>query len=284
MIHIVENEPAEPTRLSDYLKGLFPVLTTNSGIKKAIKRGLIKVNDIASATGQYVKQGDVISYEQEPAPLLDLPMRKIPVIYEDDDIAIVCKPPGLTSSGNMKTTLANYLPHILRSSTKNDRLLVPKLAHRLDKATSGLIVAGKTNEALIKLGQLHTNQKIIKKYAAIVEGHVPKNLVEFTNAIDGQSAHTVVDAVNWLGTRDKTSLLYISLQTGRTHQIRIHLSEAGYPIVGDPIYNADGLSFRKGLFLCAQQISLPHPITDEQISLSIELPAKFQKYTHLRQS
>lgn len=278
MKHIAEIANGEVVRLTEYLPGVFPVLTTNSGIKKAIKRGQLLVNGASSTTGYHVQSGDVLSYITPKPVLVELPPIKISVVYEDEFIAVVNKPAGLTSSGNMRKTLANYLPHILQLSGEVDALPVPLLAHRLDKATSGLVIVGKTSAAIIELGAMLSAQKIDKKYAAIVEGTVSESIQQIDDPIDGQAASTVLVSRQVLTTKDPTSLLYLSLETGRTHQIRKHLHSIGHPIVGDPIYNNEGLTFRRGLFLAAVEVRLTHPITNKPVACQIDLPSKFRKY------
>lgn len=279
MKHTVPQDVDQEPRLREYLLGIFPVLPTNAAIKKAIKQGAISVNGQPARTGYLVRPADVIVHEYTARRAVQgLPPIYIPILYQDDFLAIVNKPPGLTSSGKKKVVLANYLPEILQLSAAEDALAKPLLVHRLDKATSGLILAAKTAQASVALSNMLADHQMKKTYHAIVEGKLSKAVKLIDTPIDGQTAETIVEEVTHLYTSDPTSLIKVGLRTGRTHQIRIHMASIGHPIVGDPVHNATGLTFRKGLFLQATAIAFSHPITADQIAISIPLASKFRKY------
>jgi len=275
MKHIVLDIESE-VRLRVYLQGIFPNLTTNSAIKKAIEKGEIKVNGESSTTGYKVCNNDIISYEPNLTSVP--PPFEIPVHYQDEHFAILEKPPGLISSGNKRSTLANYLPHLLDKSNEKDALPKPLLVHRLDKATSGLIIAAKTASSRIALGDMLANGDIEKKYVAIVQG-LPTDLPRLVDSpIDGKKAITIIASAKLLSTPNKTSFVTIGIKTGRTHQIRKHMNSIRHPLVGDPIYNEKGLTFGKGLFLAAVSLTFIHPITNKKMTVSTEPPKKFKKY------
>ncbi len=276
MRHIVSKDIADGIRICKYLIGLFPSLQSNSAIKKAVKSGIITVNGDTVGTGHYVKPEENIVYEPV-VKIIDIGV-DIEVVYEDDYFAIVNKRAGLLSSGNSKTTLANGLSSFLERSSQEDRLACPLLVHRLDRATSGLMIAAKTASVRIKLGTMLSESSIEKSYTCICEGFFDKNITKIESPIDGKSALTIITDVQHLDTRDSTSVVSITLGTGRTHQIRKHFTDVGYPIVGDSVYNMDGLTFGRGLFLVAHRLQFNHPVTSDIVSASVELPRKFGKY------
>lgn len=272
--NVIEELP-KGTRLRNYLKGKLPSLETNAAVKKALKRNSISINGIYATSGMHVKKGDTIAltiehYTPRPFPL--------DILYEDDHILIIDKPAGYVSSGNAASTVQLHLKYYSEEG-ENEHLPFPLLNHRLDKATSGILIASKTMEAKRILDVKMASNEINKTYQCIVEGHYnqAKQIIDLT--IDDKIASTEITQFNHLSTKDNTSLLTIVLHTGRTHQIRKHLAMIGFPIVGDPLYNKDGLSFGRGLFLHAKQIDIIHPITKKELSITSPTPKKFLKYT-----
>jgi len=275
--HIVPHKHEGMTRLKEYVTDIFPSLPTKSAIKKAIRKGRLTVNNIHVTSVHLVVAGDEI----ELHPKVENPIKPsviIPIVYEDEYLAVVHKPGGLLSSGNAKSTLANYLPSLLMESSETDALEKPLLVHRLDRATEGLIIAAKTSSVRVKFGKMLEAGEVSKVYAAIVQGHLSHDIKVIDEQIDEKNAITHITSIKHLETKDPTSLLSINLLTGRTHQIRKHMLSIGHPIVGDPIYNEGGLTFGRGLFLVAVELSFDHPKQDRRVELSIELPKKYQKY------
>ena len=264
-------------RITDYALTVIKTIPSKKGIKKAIKRNELKVNGLPVTTGYFVKPNDKIelleSLVNPPKPF-DL---KLEVVYEDDYLAVINKPAGISVSGNQYRTIQNALIDNVVLSTKEDALNWVKPVHRLDNQTSGLLLVAKTATALMKLGQQFENKEIQKTYVAIVIGKTPENGI-INYPIDGLSAETAYELIKSVPSlqNEFVSLLNLYPKTGRTHQIRKHLSELGFTIVGDKLYSEeDSLLKGKGLFLCALELQFAHPITNENLTVKIELPHKF---------
>lgn len=268
-----------PQRLSDYAVGIFKVITTRKGIKKALSKGLIRVNDERGTSGKFINGGETIlllaANNKKPVVKID-----IEVAFEDDYLAIVYKPAGLVVSGNQKRNLENALPGNLEPSSKVDVLPRPLPVHRLDQATSGLLIVAKTRASQTALSKLFEERKIKKTYHAIVMGNIDNEGVIKT-PIKEKSAHTTYQVLKTVDSNKYDNLHLVALQpvTGRRHQLRIHMLENGSPILGDRKYFIEGkLSTGKGLFLSSTALSFEHPFSKELVEISIEPPKKFRKF------
>ena len=274
--HVVSEELSN-VRLVDYCIGLFPQTPTRNAVKKAMKRKEIVHNSEDGKTGSWVKQNDLIQLvdpqsKQPKAFPLD-----IEIIHEEDSFAIVLKPSGLVINGNQFRTLENALINQLTKSEAEDALKWGRPVHRLDSATSGLVVVAKTLEAHRKFGDLFSERKIKKQYHAIVQGK-PDNQTVDTD-VDSKSAMsrlTVLSTVPSLK-NEFVSLVLLEPSTGRTHQLRKHCARIEHPIVGDQLYGEVGNVMKhKGLFLAATSLEFEHPISSELITISIPVPVKFE--------
>jgi len=274
--HIVP-ENVEQTRLSDYAFGKIKSILSKKGIRKTIKRGELLVDGSKAKTGFWVKPGqkiELIEIEQTPPKPYKMEINKV---FEDDYILVIDKPSGLLTSGNQFKTAVNAAVYHAKPSEAIDRLGWPKPVHRLDKATSGLLLFAKTAKAQNGLYKQFENKLIKKRYRAIVtgkidvEGSIDLN-IEDKIAVTRYRRVDVVESLQnqWI------SLVDLIPETGRTHQIRIHLSSIGHPIVGDKLYGTKGNTLKhKGLFLCAVKLEFIHPISLEPMVLEIESPYKF---------
>jgi 23S rRNA pseudouridine1911/1915/1917 synthase len=267
-----------PMRVSDVSHILLPEIGSKSQAKKQLKKKHLLLNGETALSGDWVKNGDTLTYlnktRTKPNPKIELA-----VAYEDSDVAIVVKPFGLPTSGNRLRQLDNALPHILAPSTRSDALVNPQPIHRLDSATYGLLIVAKTKQALQSLNQQLLNSEIEKYYEAIVIGKVEKEH-EIKTPIKGQTAHTMVRPISCFPSKRFEWISHIGLQpvTGRTHQLRIHLSEFGHPIMGDRIYCPDNILVKgKGMYLAALRFVFNHPVSGKQKSIDIEAPKKFKK-------
>lgn len=264
-------------RLSDYANGLFAELPSRKAAKKAISRGLFCIDGSVADSGRWVEPGMLITLLDD-VPVVqksfDCPM---PVVYEDDYMAVVVKPAGLPVSGNYFHTLQNALPLLLAPSRQIDAMPIPRPVHRLDSPTSGLLAVAKTYSAARILGEQFAEKSAQKTYYAVVCGTTPLQ-GECRLPIEGLEAHSSYRlAGSARSLRYGTvSLMELVPHTGRTHQLRIHCAHLGWPIYGDTLYGStDGIVAGKGLFLAACKLSLSHPVTGNALATEMAIPEKF---------
>lgn len=276
--HTVANLDS-PVRLYDYLPAKFPQLPSRKSCKKALDKGRVSVDGITASTATWLKGGEWLEL-QLPAqdPNVRLPDLKLTVHYEDDQLAVVEKPAGLLTSGNKWMTLANALPANLTPSTAPDAVR-PQPAHRLDYPTSGVLLAGKTATLLVQLNAMFHGRQIQKTYFAVVIGELPER-GQIETDIDGKSALTHYERLVRVASErfGYLSLVRLSPQTGRRHQLRIHLASLGCPILGDREHGREGLILSgKGLYLHATQLVFTHPNTGELITVNSPIPKKMKR-------
>lgn len=275
--HLVPGE-INATRLSDYAVEVFKNLVpSRKGMKKAILKGAILVNGQQGDTGTWIKGGELLEFVELSIPQTRKLTIDLPVVYEDDFIAVINKPGGLLTSGNQFRTVQQALSYNLKVSNQKDRLRLARPVHRLDAATCGLLLIAKTASAQIHLHQQFESRQINKLYQAIVMGKIALK-GELNMPIQGKVAITQFEKIreNKSIINDWLSWVKLIPQTGRTHQLRIHMSELGHPILGDALYGIAGkIKKGKGLFLCASDLQFIHPKQEKSIKLSIVPPPKF---------
>ncbi len=277
--HIVPELNA-PQRLSDYLPGVFTSIKSRKGIKKAIKKGMIKANGETGHTGDWIKGGETIALYQESGIneklLVEIPIH---VFFEDDYLAVVRKPAGIAVSGNKKRTLEHALPGNLKPSPQSDALPIPQAIHRLDYPTSGVLLIGKTVQSVIMLNKMFENRQVNKTYLAVTIGEMPlEGTIE--QEIDGKMAHTTFKtlAIAESGRFGFLNLLEVKITSGRRHQIRKHMLHIGNPVLGDKEYGLEGKILNgKGLYLHALSLKFKHPITKNEIEIKDGKSEKFLK-------
>jgi len=265
-------------RISDLPSGTFSTIPSRKGIKKAIKKGLVKVNGEIATTANLLKGGETIDLFRIETPtnrpIIDL---NLPVIFEDEYLAIVTKPAGIVVSGNRKWTLEHALSSNLKRSSEKDALVFPEPIHRLDQPTTGALLIGKTASATVALNRLFAERKVDKKYMAVTIGNMlPSG--EIKTAIDGKESKTFFELQHSIVSErfSLLNLVQLTPKTGRKHQLRKHLAQIGNPILGDREYGTENLILKgKGLYLHACSLEFVHPITEEHIAVKTSLPEKF---------
>lgn len=266
---------------------------TRSAVKKLVDDGEITVNGNKVKAGRTLKIGEEISVNIPDPVKLDLEAENIPldIIYQDKDIAIINKPQGMTvhaGNGTHGSTLVNALLYHLDSLSGINGVIRPGIVHRIDKDTSGLLVVAKNDAAHLSLSVQIKNKTCHRIYLALLEGTVKQNDGIIDTFIGRSDKNRTMMAVKDSGRRAVTHFKVLKrykeftfaefkLETGRTHQIRVHCKYIGHPIVGDPVYGYEKQKFKlNGQLLHAWKLELTHPSTGERMSFEAPLPDYFQ--------
>ena len=263
-------------------------------IQKLIDDGNIKVNESQKKISYKVQVGDVITITIPEVKEVSLKPQNIPIeiVYEDSDIIVVNKPKGLVvhpANGNPDGTLVNAIMAICKESLSGiGGELRPGIVHRLDKDTSGLLIVAKNDKAHINISNQIKNRQVKKIYIALVRGVVREDEATIDMPIgrstkdrkkmavvkDGKQAVTHFKV---LKRYPKYTLLEVKIDTGRTHQIRVHMAEIGHPVVGDMVYSNGKNDFGvEGQMLHAKTLEFTHPTTGKKMILNAELPEYFK--------
>lgn len=203
---------------------------------------------------------------------------QLKVLFQDDHLAVIHKPAGVLVSGNRFKTIANALPQNIQSSKLIDATR-PQPVHRLDYATTGVLLVGKTSSSIRALNKLFENKQIDKEYYAIAIGEM-NDQGTIVSEIDGKQSQSNYELRGSVGSKrfSKLNLVEVKPETGRRHQIRKHLSSIGNPILGDKEYGIEGLVLNgKGLYLHAYSLKFVHPFTDKEMLIKSDLPQRFKK-------
>ena len=266
-------------------------------IQRLIKEEKILVNGKKIKPSYKVQENDNITLEEEEPKEIELKAQDIPVevLYEDDDIIVVNKPKGMVvhpGNGNPDGTLVNALMNICKDSLSGiGGEIRPGIVHRLDKDTSGVIVVAKNDKAHINLSEQIKNHEVEKTYIALVRGIVKENEATINMPIgrnkndrkkmavekDGKEAVTHFKVLERYP-KDNCTLLEVKIETGRTHQIRVHLSHIVYPVIGDTTYsNGKNKWGVVGQCLHAKRLKFKHPTTGKEMIIEAELPKYFKE-------
>ncbi len=283
----------ENVRLDAFISGKNDKLSRTM-IQRLIEDGEILVNGNKKKMAYKVQIGDVIEINIPAPKETDIKAQNIPlkIVYEDNDIIVVNKPKGMVvhpANGNPDGTLVNAVMALCKGSLSGiGGEIRPGIVHRLDKDTSGLIIVAKNDLAHINMSKQIKDRQVKKIYVALVKGNISEDEATINMPIgrstkdrkkmavrkDGKEALTHFKV---LKRYEKYTLLEIKIDTGRTHQIRVHMAEIGHPVVGDIVYSNGKNEFGiEGQMLHAGSLDFKHPITGKQMHLEAELPQYFK--------
>jgi len=296
LIEFTVSDEQSGKRLDVFLTENWENAKSRSNAQRAIKAGEVLLNgknvlrvSVKISEGQTVQITELVKSEAPAIVSSNIPLD---VIYEDDDIAVINKPVGMTvhpAAGHVDDTLANAAIHRWPQIIEIGEPDRPGIVHRLDKDTSGLMVIALSERAYVRLKEMIWEREITRIYSALVHG-IPKSPEGVVDAPIGRSPHSRKrQAVSENGLASRThyrvdyelgdfAFLEIRLETGRMHQIRVHMDAIGHPVIGDQMYGR-----RKNLpnlnrqFLHSSRIEFKHPISGKQLSITSDIPADLQR-------
>ena len=270
---------------------------TRSAVQKLIEQGSVSINSSVVTKNKKVKSGDKISVIIPEARELEIEAENIPldIRYEDSDLLVVNKPKGMVvhpAAGNYDKTLVNALLYHCKDSLSGiNGVIRPGIVHRIDKDTSGLLIVAKNDFAHISLAEQIKAHSFTREYQTVVYGRfkVDSGTVEAPigrhpvdrkkMAVTQKNSKHAVTHYNIVDTYRDFTHLRVQLETGRTHQIRVHMSYIGHPVAGDPVYGPKKIiTSLEGQCLHAGLIGFKHPRTNKYIEIESELPEYFTKF------
>lgn len=287
IINVIDNED----RLDKYL--LDKIEVSRSKLQKMIENGNVLVNGNKVKNSYVVKIDDEITIAENYQEKIDILPENIPldIVYEDDDLLVVNKKSGMVvhpAPGNYSGTLVNALMYHCNSLSTVNTEVRPGIVHRIDADTSGLLLVAKNDEAHIDLAEQIKNHTVTRKYVALVWGVINEDTATIDAPIGrdknnrkkmcvtADNSKDAITNIKVLERYEKATLIECSLETGRTHQIRVHMDYIGHPIVNDPVYGHNKLIDNEfGQMLHAKTIGFIHPRTKEYMEFNSEVPPKF---------
>ncbi|MEA1981419.1 MAG: RluA family pseudouridine synthase [candidate division Zixibacteria bacterium] len=302
-------------RLDKFLSESDKLELSRNKVQQLIESNYIRVNNQITDKKYKISVGDKIEIIIAPPVPVDITAENIPldIVYEDDYLAVINKPAGLVThpgTGNFSGTLVNGIMYHIKQLPNSSPADRPGLVHRLDKNTSGLLVIAKTDSCLQKLQEAIQNRTVKRTYLAIICGHMKEDAGEINLPIGrsirdrkkmmvtNKNSREAITHYRLLKRYRSYDYLEINLQTGRTHQIRVHFSYLGHPVFGDPEYGGRA-KWVNGMFapdrakakemleiidrqtLQAYQLEFQHPVTDEMLSFKAKLPEDFQNVLNM---
>ena len=263
-------------------------------ISKMIDSEYIKVNDKKTKNNYKVKDGDKISIDETYQVEQDILPEKmdLDIVYEDNDIMVINKPSGMVvhpGNGNYSHTLVNGLMYYTNNLSDVNGDVRPGIVHRIDKDTSGLIIVAKNNKAHEILSKYFQDKSITRKYIALLKGELNTDSATIDApigrsdvdrkkmAVTSKNSKNAVSHLKVLKRYKGYTLVEFKLDTGRTHQIRVHANYIGHPLYNDPVYTNDKCS-EFGQFLHSYSMDFKHPVTGEDMHFECELPEYFKKH------
>ncbi len=280
-------------RIDKYL--LDKVDYTRSKIQKMIDRGNILVNDKIVKTSYVVKEKDVIWVDEEYDEEIQIVPENIPldIIYEDEYLLVVNKPSGMVvhpAPGNYHGTLVNALMYHCNNLSSVNGGIRPGIVHRIDADTSGLLVVAKSDMVHNDLATQIAKKSVTRKYICLVHGVIMEDTATIDAPIGrdvnnrkkmcvtGDNSKEAVTHVRVLERYKNATLIECVLETGRTHQIRVHMNYIGHPVVNDPVYGFNKLDDKEfGQLLHAAELGFIHPVTHEYMDFKVAVPDKFNE-------
>ena len=268
---------------------------SRSNIQRLIKEKNVTVNGKHEKKNYIIKTGDKIKIEFPEPKKLEVKAEDldIDIVYEDDDLAVINKQRNLVvhpAPGNREGTLVNGLLYELDNLSSINGIIRPGIVHRIDKDTTGLLIVAKNNFSHIELSKEIKKYKTKREYTALVHGILPENKGEIDlpigrdpknrkkMAVVGNNGKKAITYFEVIKRFDKYTYIKLKLETGRTHQIRVHMSHINHPIVGDPKYGYKKNEFNIDVqLLHAKTIGFRHPKTKEYMEFSKEEPEDFKK-------
>ena len=310
MIYTVESAD-RGERIDSYLSRVSG--QSRSRIQTLLEEGAIKVEGISALSKKYaVREGDRITVSIPEPVLCEVTAEDIPldVVYEDGDLLVINKPKGMVvhpAPGNPSGTLVNALLHHCKGSLSGiNGELRPGIVHRIDKDTSGLLVVAKNDMAHVALAHQLEGHRIVREYHALVQGGfstdngtvnapIGRHPVDRKRmAVIRDGTHTAREAITHYEVLERygaISYLKLHLETGRTHQIRVHMASLGHPLLGDTVYGGGTTRFEKlhasllcGQALHAKALSFTHPTTGESMRFETPLPTEFERLLEILRS
>ena len=267
---------------------------SRSKVQNLLNKEKILVNDKIVTPSYKVNYKDIITIIDDEEETTDILPENIPldIVYEDEDVILINKPSGMVvhpGSGNWHQTMVNALMYYTKNLSSCNGKVRPGIVHRIDKDTSGLILVAKNDKAHEILADDFAHKRVKRTYIALVKGVLKHNHITIDAPIGRDktnrqkmcvTAENSKDAVTHLTVLKRYhdyTLVKCNLETGRTHQIRVHLAYIGYPVYNDPVYNKNkATSF--GQFLHSSEIEFVSPITKKEVHLSVPLPKEFQAF------
>ncbi len=271
---------------------------TRSYIKRLIENGNILVNNLEKKSGYLIRKNDVISVDipEDITSNIIAENIKLDIIYEDEDVIVINKPKGMVvhpANGNYTGTMVNSLMYSHKENLSSiNGVIRPGIVHRIDKDTSGILVVAKNDNAHKNLSDQFKVHSITRKYIALVKGIVKEDKIDIDLPIGRNEKDRKKMAVTYKNSKEaKTHILVLkryynsnvtlveaTLETGRTHQIRVHMAYNNHPLVGDEVYGKKDTKFKvQGQMLHAKVLGFVHPVSNEYMEFESDLPNEFRE-------
>lgn len=267
---------------------------SRSFIQGIIEKGTVLVNEKVVKSNYKLKTFDIVKVSMPEPEELDVQAENIDIniLYEDSDVVVINKAKGMVvhpAPGNYNGTLVNALLYHCKDLSSINGVIRPGIVHRIDKDTTGVLVIAKNDDAHVKLSAQLKDHSMKREYYALVEGKISKDSGTIDKPLKRSKKDRLKIAIDSDGRRavthfevierfKNTTLVKCVLETGRTHQIRVHMASIGHPLVGDPLYGFKKTKFKSGgQMLHAKVLGFIHPRTNEYVEFTTELPENYRK-------